>query len=121
MLTIQQALAVKLGCVTGMDLAQMNRAHLPTWANWFLYIIAEAAIICTDIGQVRQSAHHQERVMCLYSISFDASLGHWDSDRYQYSNTSNPFSRGLRPFNCGYSFYSPFLPARWVYESSSGL
>ncbi|MCJ1478691.1 hypothetical protein MMC13_007372 [Lambiella insularis] len=47
-----QALAVKLGCVTGMDLAQMNRAHLPKWANWVLYIIAEAAIICTDIGQV---------------------------------------------------------------------
>jgi metal iron transporter len=48
-----QALAVKLGSVTGMDLAQMNRAHLPRWLNIGLWIMAEAAIICTDIGQVR--------------------------------------------------------------------
>ncbi|MCJ1412793.1 hypothetical protein MMC19_006892 [Ptychographa xylographoides] len=47
-----QALSVKLGSVTGMDLAQMNRAHLPRWLNISLYILAEAAIICTDIGQV---------------------------------------------------------------------
>ena len=35
-----------------MDLAQMNRAHLPRWMNLGIYILAEAAIICTDIGQV---------------------------------------------------------------------
>jgi metal iron transporter len=35
-----------------MDLAQMNRAYLPRWLNIFLWIIAEAAIICTDVGQV---------------------------------------------------------------------
>ncbi|PMD57066.1 natural resistance-associated macrophage protein [Hyaloscypha bicolor E] len=46
------ALAVKLGSVTGMDLAQMNRAHLPSWLNYGLWFIAEAAIVCTDIGQV---------------------------------------------------------------------
>jgi metal iron transporter len=48
----KQALSAKLGCVTGMDLAQMNRAYLPRWLNWGLYLMAEAAIICTDIGQV---------------------------------------------------------------------
>lgn len=48
----RQALATKLGCVTGLDLAQMNRAYLPPWLNLFLYFIAEGAIICTDIGQV---------------------------------------------------------------------
>ncbi|MCJ1417408.1 hypothetical protein MMC32_003752 [Xylographa parallela] len=47
-----QALSVKLGSVTGMDLAQMNRAHLPRWMNLALYVLAEASIICTDIGQV---------------------------------------------------------------------
>ncbi|PMD25338.1 natural resistance-associated macrophage protein [Hyaloscypha hepaticicola] len=47
-----QALAVKLGSVTGMDLAQMNRAHLPKWLNYGLWFMAEAAIVCTDIGQV---------------------------------------------------------------------
>lgn len=30
----------------------MNRAHLPRWVNIVLYLIAEAAIISTDIGQV---------------------------------------------------------------------
>ncbi|APA09586.1 hypothetical protein SS1G_06267 [Sclerotinia sclerotiorum 1980 UF-70] len=46
------ALSTKLGCVTGMDLAQMNRAHLHPWLNIALWILAEGAIICTDIGQV---------------------------------------------------------------------
>jgi metal iron transporter len=36
-----------------MDLAQMNRAYLPRWMNFSLWVLAEAAIICTDIGQVR--------------------------------------------------------------------
>ncbi|KAI9648098.1 hypothetical protein NHQ30_002727 [Ciborinia camelliae] len=49
---LSAALSTKLGCVTGMDLAQMNRAHLHPWLNIALYILAEAAIICTDIGQV---------------------------------------------------------------------
>ena len=35
-----------------MDLAQMNRAYLPRWLNIGLYMMAEAAIVCTDIGQV---------------------------------------------------------------------
>jgi metal iron transporter len=35
-----------------MDLAQMNRAYLPRWLNIGLYLMAEAAIVCTDIGQV---------------------------------------------------------------------
>lgn len=48
----KKALATKLGCVTGMDLAQMNRAHLHPWVNIALRILAEGAIICTDIGQV---------------------------------------------------------------------
>jgi metal iron transporter len=30
----------------------MNRAHLPRWLNLSIYILAEASIICTDIGQV---------------------------------------------------------------------
>ena len=35
-----------------MDLAQMKRAHLPRWMNLSNYILAEAAIVCTDIGQL---------------------------------------------------------------------
>lgn len=47
-----QCLCVKLGSVTGMNLAEMIKAHCPTWLNWILYLFAEAAIICTDIAEV---------------------------------------------------------------------
>lgn len=46
-----QSLCVKLGTVTGMNLAQNCRAHLPKWLNWFLYVLAEVAIIATDIAE----------------------------------------------------------------------
>ncbi|KAK3952202.1 natural resistance-associated macrophage protein-domain-containing protein [Pseudoneurospora amorphoporcata] len=47
-----QSLCVKLGTVTGMDLAQMNRRWLPRWLDLSLYVVAEASIIATDLGQV---------------------------------------------------------------------
>lgn len=47
-----QSLAVRLGTVTGLNLAQHCRAHLPKWLNIFLYIMGEAAIIATDIAEV---------------------------------------------------------------------
>jgi metal iron transporter len=47
-----QCLCVKLGSVTGMNLAEMIRAHCPRWLNWVLYLFGEAAIICTDIAEV---------------------------------------------------------------------
>lgn len=51
-----QALSTKLGCVTGLNLAQMNRAFLPRWLNFAIWLMAEASIICTDISQVRCSS-----------------------------------------------------------------
>lgn len=47
-----QCLCIKLGTVTGMDLAQMNHRYLPCWLDLSIYAIAEVCIICTDIGQV---------------------------------------------------------------------
>jgi metal iron transporter len=47
-----QCLAVKLGTVTGLNLAEACRAFLPKWLNYFLYFLAEAAIIATDIAEV---------------------------------------------------------------------
>jgi len=47
-----QALCIKLGTVTGMDLAQNCKAHLPRWLNLVLYFFAESAIIATDISEV---------------------------------------------------------------------
>lgn len=47
-----QSLCVKLGSVTGLNLAENCRANLPRWLNYTLYIFAESAIIATDIAEV---------------------------------------------------------------------
>ncbi|KAI5866215.1 natural resistance-associated macrophage protein [Durotheca rogersii] len=47
-----QCLSIKLGTVTGMNLAEACRAFLPRWLNYFLYFMAEVAIIATDIAEV---------------------------------------------------------------------
>ncbi|CAK7274643.1 NRAMP-like transporter smf-3 [Sporothrix epigloea] len=47
-----QSLAIKLGSVSGRNLAAACRAFLPRWLNIFLYILAEVAIIATDIAEV---------------------------------------------------------------------
>ena len=47
-----QSLAVRLGTVTGLNLAEHCRAHLPRWLNFVLYFLGEAAIIATDIAEV---------------------------------------------------------------------
>lgn len=47
-----QSLCIKLGSVTGMNLAENCYAHLPRWLNYFLWFFAESAIIATDIAEV---------------------------------------------------------------------
>lgn len=47
-----QILCAKLGAVTGLDLAQNCRRHLPGKLNIVLYILAEVAIIATDLAEV---------------------------------------------------------------------
>lgn len=49
---VLQSLAVRLGTVTGLNLAEHCRAHLPRWLNFILYILGEGAIIATDIAEV---------------------------------------------------------------------
>lgn len=51
-----QSLSIKLGSVTGMNLAENCQAHCPRWLNYLLYVFAEAAIIATDIAEVRLRA-----------------------------------------------------------------
>ncbi|KAF8860181.1 natural resistance-associated macrophage protein [Acephala macrosclerotiorum] len=50
------SLCIKLGSVTGLNLAEHCREHLPRWLNYFLYFLAESAIIATDIAEVIGSA-----------------------------------------------------------------
>lgn len=47
-----QSLAIRLGTVTGLDLASACREFLPRWLNIALYVLAEIAIIATDIAEV---------------------------------------------------------------------
>jgi metal iron transporter len=47
-----QALSLKLGSVTGHDLAANCRQHLPFWVSAFLYVIAEGAIMATDVAEI---------------------------------------------------------------------
>jgi metal iron transporter len=47
-----QSLCIKLGSVTGLNLAENCRVHLPRWMVIILYILSEAAIIATDIAEV---------------------------------------------------------------------
>ncbi|ODV70913.1 putative divalent metal ion transporter SMF3 [Cyberlindnera jadinii NRRL Y-1542] len=49
---ILQSLCIKLGSVTGLDLAENCRKHLPRWLNLTLYVFAELAIIATDLAEV---------------------------------------------------------------------
>jgi metal iron transporter len=47
-----QSLCIKLGTVTGLNLAENCREHLPKWLVLTLYVFAEAAIVATDIAEV---------------------------------------------------------------------
>ncbi|SMN18469.1 similar to Saccharomyces cerevisiae YHR050W SMF2 Divalent metal ion transporter involved in manganese homeostasis [Maudiozyma saulgeensis] len=47
-----QCLCAKLGAVTGLDLAQNCKKHLPFGLNIALYILAEIAIVATDLAEV---------------------------------------------------------------------
>ena len=52
---VLQSLAIRLGTVTGMNLAEHCRANLPRWLNIALYLLGEGAIIATDIAEVSLS------------------------------------------------------------------
>uniref|UniRef100_F7DJ57 Natural resistance-associated macrophage protein 1 n=1 Tax=Xenopus tropicalis TaxID=8364 RepID=F7DJ57_XENTR len=47
-----QRLAVRLGVVTGMDLAQICRYYYPKAPRWILWILVEIAIIGSDMQEV---------------------------------------------------------------------
>ncbi|RIA90544.1 natural resistance-associated macrophage protein [Glomus cerebriforme] len=51
-----QGLAIKLGVVTGMDLAQACKQFFPKYPRYFLYVLCELAIIATDLAEVIGSA-----------------------------------------------------------------
>jgi manganese transport protein len=56
MAVLLQSLCVRLGVVTGLDLAQSCRKHYPKYVNLVLYVLCEIAIIATDLAEVIGSA-----------------------------------------------------------------
>lgn len=51
-----QAMASRLGIVTGKDLAQLTREHTNRTVGFLLWIVAELAIMATDIAEIIGSA-----------------------------------------------------------------
>ncbi|KAL9054382.1 MAG: hypothetical protein Q9162_004184 [Coniocarpon cinnabarinum] len=51
-----QSLCIKLGSVTGLNLAENIKLHCPPWLNYILWFFAEAAIVATDIAEVLGTA-----------------------------------------------------------------
>lgn len=49
---VLQILSAKLGAVTGLNLAENCRRHLPKWLCIVLYVLTEVAIIATDLAEV---------------------------------------------------------------------
>lgn len=47
-----QSLCIKLGSVTGMDLAKNCKKNCNKYINFILWMFAQTAIICTDIAEV---------------------------------------------------------------------
>ena len=56
MAILLQHLCIKLGVVTGRDLAQACRDHYPLPVVWFLWVLCEIAIAACDLAEVVGSA-----------------------------------------------------------------
>lgn len=52
MALLLQSLSARLGLVRKMDLAQASRATYPRLVNFFLYLLAEIAIVAMDLAEV---------------------------------------------------------------------
>jgi manganese transport protein len=56
MAVVMQVCSARLGVVTGKDLAQMCRDHLPKWTRWPNWLFCEIAIAACDLAEVLGSA-----------------------------------------------------------------
>lgn len=93
-----QSLAIKLGTVSGLNLAQACRAFLPRWLNIFLYIMAEAAIIATDIAEVIGTAIAINLLIPQIPLVAGCALSILDVMVILFFYQPNGTMRGLRAF-----------------------
>jgi metal iron transporter len=93
-----QSLAIKLGTVSGLNLAEACRAFLPRWLNYFLYIMAEAAIIATDIAEVIGTAIAINLLIPQIPLVAGCALSILDVMVILFFYQPNGTMRGLRAF-----------------------
>ncbi|KAF3061734.1 Manganese transporter SMF1 [Daldinia childiae] len=95
-----QCLSIKLGTVTGLNLAEACRAFLPRWLNYFMYFLAEAAIIATDIAEVIGTAIGLNLLIPKLPLVAGCALSILDVMVILFFYRPNDSIRGLRMFEC---------------------
>lgn len=108
---VLQSLAVRLGTVTGLNLAESCRAHLPRWLNIALYVLAEGAIIATDIAEVKNALHLHGTPQVLTCMT-----GHWLGHRPQ-PVAARSFSRRVCHYPHRRSDHPDLLQPRWFHAT----
>lgn len=96
-----QSLAIKLGTVSGLNLAEACRAFLPRWLNYFLYVMAEGAIIATDIAEVIGTAIAINLLIPKIPLVAGCALSILDVMVILFFYQPNGSMRGLRFFELG--------------------
>jgi len=108
-----QSLCIKLGSVSGLNLAEACKEFLPRWLNIFLYIMAEAAV----------SVHPSIGAWCLTRIDHCHRYrrSHWNGYCNQPSYTADSFSCWLCFIHRRCAIYLALLQSQWIYERSSSI
>ncbi|PNH45115.1 hypothetical protein VD0004_g2711 [Verticillium dahliae] len=95
-----QTLCIKLGTVTGLNLAECCRAFLPRWLNLVLYIFAEVAIIATDIAEVIGFAIALNLLIPAVPLVVGCAISILDVFVTLYFYNPQGSMKGLRIFEC---------------------
>lgn len=114
-----QSLCIKLGTVTGLNLAENCRAHLPRWLNITLYLFAEAAIIATDMAEVGSGQRAAGRPATRMLMGGRMS-GHWLRDRVEPASEDPSLGR-LRADPGGRSDYPSLVQSIRLDAPNEGL
>ncbi|KAI9225283.1 MAG: natural resistance-associated macrophage protein-domain-containing protein [Piptocephalis tieghemiana] len=107
MAILLQSLTVRLGVITGLDLAQASRVHFPRKLNLFLYFLCELAIIACDLAEVIGAAVAMQLLfglplwvgclLTLLDVLIILGLLSLASRRFSRLNSSSPSDDSLLP------------------------
>lgn len=102
-----QTLCIKLGSVTGLSLAENCREHLPKWLNMVLYILAESAIVATDIAEVFPL------VVVYFDDYINCFIGDWFRHCAELA-VEDSFSSRMRYLAGRRALSFDLLPTQWI-------